>query len=111
MGMPAAYRDLRRASRLATLKAGWAFFGVEILLDSDVHLLRAALEPAASASAQLGGLFRLRQAQQLAVKFSRRGLAAGRGGKLHVIEGEDAEGHEGSLMEIAGCLRILAVAR
>jgi len=66
--------------------SGW----LKIAFHADVQLLRAALEPAASARAQIGRLFNFLQAQQRAVEMPRRCLATFRRGNLNVIEARNA---------------------
>ena len=62
----------------------------ERVLDADVQLLRAGLEPGASARPQGWRLGYLGQAEQLAVEPARLVLAAGRRGQLNVIDPDDA---------------------
>ena len=63
--------------------------GREVFRHADVQLLGSHLEPGAPATAQRLGLLDLRQPEQAPVEAARLGLAAGRRGDLHVVEGED----------------------
>jgi len=89
--------DLQRAAKILEIdyvecRVGF-FRRAKIMLDANVQLLRAALEPAASSGAQFGRLGDFCQAQNVAIKFSRDGFAVLRRGDLYVVDGGEAEGH------------------
>jgi hypothetical protein len=64
--------------------------GGEAVLDADVELMVGAdREPDPAAGSERLGLGDLAQAQQLAVEAARLRLAPGRGGDLHVIDGQN----------------------
>ncbi len=64
----------------------------EVLLDADVNLLRAALEPEATARGERGWLGELLEAETLPEEPARLRLAPGRCGELHVVDAEKGDG-------------------
>jgi hypothetical protein len=78
-----------RESRVGLL--GWLKGG----FDADVELLIAALEPAATASAERSGLFDFSQAENRPVEFASGGFAVLRSGYLDVVDAHDQTIHPG----------------
>ena len=69
------------------------FRRAEILLDTQVNLHAAALEPAASAFGELGRLRDFGHSQDARIKPARGSLFARRHGQLYVIDGEKGWNH------------------
>jgi len=63
--------------------------GAKIALHAQVHFQCAALEPTATALRQLRWFRDLRNPQRAGVESTRELLAAGRNGKLHMVETHD----------------------
>jgi lipopolysaccharide/colanic/teichoic acid biosynthesis glycosyltransferase len=63
--------------------------GGELLLDSDMELLRSSLEPAAAARLQRPRLWQLFEPEHGAVECTRGRLTAGRSGDLDVVDADD----------------------
>ena len=88
---PRALSVSRNSSRWNTAKAGCAFLaGPKIPFHADMQLLRAALEPAASARAQDRRFLDLLHPQDRAIEISRRGFASFRRRDLNVIDARHA---------------------